>query len=110
MDGTVIRTVIAFVIAPLVIPFALALVYLVCDLVHLPGFEAESYGGIVNGVSVTSAFAVPIGYLVTLMGAVPAFFIFRRKGWFQLRHYLVLGIILGAMPFAAYDLYILAYE
>lgn len=92
------RLAIAFLVAPLATPFAIWLTFsaawlLQADLAHQP------YQLVVINTTGVSRLATPIAAVVTLVGAVPAYWLFRRMRWLGLKHFLALGVILGWAPF-----------
>ena len=110
MKGIVLRATSGFLVSPMIIPFTIWVVYSLCYLVHVPGFAAYDYSTVRGWASTMSFIAVVIGYLITIVFAVPGFVLFRRRGWSKGRHYLTLGACLGALPFVAYDVYALAFD
>ena len=95
------KTVVAFAIAPLVIP----IIFVLCDLL-VPGLLSA-------GAPLPAAYraneglrigliAMGIGYVVTLIGAVPIHFLFVRRGWTSWWRYVFLGVFLGITPWLIY--------
>lgn len=68
------------------------------------------YARLMGNVWVWSAYAVPVAYFVTLLGAVPAYYWLRRRGSMGLRHFVALGAVLGALPFLLFDVWAVFYE
>jgi len=96
-----IKTVAGFVIAPVVIP----LVFVVCDLL-VPGVISAGAplpvsGRLREGFGV-GMIGMVLGYVVTLLGAVPMHVLFVRRGWTRWWMYAALGAILGIAPWLIY--------
>ena len=100
------KTVLAFAIAPLVIP----LIFVLCDLLvpgllsagtPLPAAYRASEGFRIGLI------AMGVGYVVTLIGAVPIHFSFVRRRWTSWWRYVCLGVFLGITPWLVYGLTLL---
>ena len=97
-----IRTIIGFGLAPLMIP----LVMVACALLRVPlpltvvGEQSLQFSAS-EGLGL-GKIALLLGYIVTLVGAVPAHLQFMRRGWTRSWMYGALGALLGTIPWLIY--------
>jgi hypothetical protein len=54
---------------------------------------------VVQDATIVSRLAIEIAGVVTLVGGVPAYWLFRRMRWLRLEHFAALGVVLGWVPF-----------
>jgi hypothetical protein len=97
-----IRPAIAFLIAPLATGVAIWLTLSalwLLDVRILFITAHEPYQFVVRDAILVSRLAIRLAGVVTLLGAVPAYWLFRRRRWLRLGHFVVLGIVLGWVPF-----------
>jgi len=85
------RTVVAFVVAPLIVPFVF----------YLP-FPGESAGAsnpsalsLLVGLLIVSLYALPIAYVAEFLLGVPAWMVFRRYGVRSLPAFAAAGALIG---------------
>jgi len=96
------RIVIGFLVAPFATPFAIWLSFSLLYILGVENFRGRSYGSVLTGTSVFSAYAIPLAAIVTLVGAVPTFYFLNRRQLIDLRHLFLAGIILGLLPFVLF--------
>jgi hypothetical protein len=98
--GRFVRLAIAFLIAPLATGGAIWLTFTALWLLgwHFFVFPHEPYQRVVQDATIVSRLAIEIAGVVTLVGGVPAYWLFRRMRWLRLEHFAVLGVVLGWVP------------
>jgi hypothetical protein len=97
-----VRLAIAFLIAPLATGGVIWLTVFVPWLLgwhFLFVFPHEPYRRVVQVATIVAMLAIEIAGVVTLVGGVPAYWLFRRMRWLRLGHFAVLGVVLGWVPF-----------
>jgi hypothetical protein len=96
-----LRLAIAFLIAPIATGGAIWLTFSVLWLLgwHFLVFPHEPYQRVVQDATIVSRLGTEIAAVVTLVGGVPASWLFRRMRWLRLGHFAVLGVVLGWVPF-----------
>jgi hypothetical protein len=100
----------AFLISPLATPVAIWALFTGLYVLGIGWFAGREYAVVLNNVLLFGFFATPVAYVVTLLGALPLYRFARRKGWLRLRHCVLFGACLGALPFLLFDAYIAVYE
>lgn len=96
-----VRLAVAFLIAPMATGGVIWLTFSVMWLLgwHFFVFPHEPYERMVQDATIVSRLAIEIAGVVTLVGGVPAYWLFRRMRWLRLGHFAVLGVVLGWVPF-----------
>jgi hypothetical protein len=92
------RTMIAFLIAPLVIPVGLSVAAVVS-----PGDSPVSLTDFLLLIVLFSFYALPVAYLLELIVGLPAWLVFRRHGIRAWSAFAVGGAALGMIYSAAYS-------
>jgi hypothetical protein len=97
----IVRLAIAFLIAPLATGGVIWLTLFVPWLLdwHFFVFPYEPYQRVVQVATIVAGLAIEIAGVVTLVGGVPAYLLFRRMRWLRLEHFALLGVVLGWVPF-----------
>jgi hypothetical protein len=104
------KVVIGFLAAPCVTPLAIWVCFSLFYLFGIGGFERGGYGLVLSTTWLFADFATPIAYVATIIGAVPAFILFRRRHLLGLKHLVTLGTALGLLPFLVYFAYVALWE
>src|SRR5260370_10515112 len=96
-DMTRFRTIMAFLIAPLIIPVGLSVAALVS-----PGDSPISLTDFLGLIMLFSLYALPVAYVLELLLGLPAWLFFRRHGIRAWSAYAIGGALLGVSCFSAY--------
>src|SRR5689334_10024005 len=97
-DATInlIRSITGFLIAPLVIPAVMVVGFFIFN--HLGVTEIIPAHTFQESV-IWGIFVMCIGYVLTLIAAVPGHIWFLRRGWHDWWMYALLGAAIGSAPF-----------
>ncbi len=96
------RTVLAFLVAPLAIPFVFLLVFLLGPIFSEPGNSSGSFlvksGNFLAGLLLFSAYGIVIGYLCELTLGLAVWIIFKRLGVRSTLAFAAAGAVMGWLP------------
>jgi len=104
------RFVVGFLVAPLIIPIALLSVFTVASYVDIPKFRARDFAELLSRTLGFSVLVLIIGYLVTLLIAMPVVAWLLGRGQATRTRILALGAGLGGLPFLVYFGYVVVWE
>lgn len=91
-------------LAPLATPLTIWVMFTVLYVIGAGWFADKRYSLVLDNVVVYALVGTPIAYVVTLAGGVPGYRLLFRRGRLSLSHFVVLGAVLGALPFVVFDI------
>jgi hypothetical protein len=104
------RVVLGFVAALLAVPLAIFVVFSVMQILGLGWQRGTGFFEVMIGTLTFSWVAVPMALGVILLFALPTYIVSARRGRSSLFYYVVVGLVLGALPFLLFDIYVAAFD
>lgn len=102
------RVVVGVIAATCATPLAVAAIFSALYGLQLSWFEGKHWETVVSNIALYAAFSAPIAFFVTIAAGAPIAHRLAHSGHTGLFRYALLGMILGAAPFALFDGYIIA--
>ena len=100
------RVVVGFCVAPFATPLAILFVFSLLHLFGVGELGDADFQSLLASVAIFAIFATPIAIGMTVLGAIPAFVLLRRRNRLRLRDFARVGIVLGGLPFLVFFVWV----
>ncbi|HEV8660658.1 MAG TPA: hypothetical protein VGS96_18790 [Thermoanaerobaculia bacterium] len=93
-----LKTIAAFALAPLATPLAIAVAFLLADVLGIGWFAGKNLGLVLSNATLYAIWSLPLAYASAILLGVPAYVLARNRRWFSFSQFLTIGIAVAVIP------------
>ncbi len=109
-EGEGMRKGVGIVLATLATPAAIGALFIILTLLGIGWFADKDWTLVLSNVQTYAVVASPLALVVSLFVGMPLGNRLAKRGRTGPTAFLILGAVLGALPFLLFDAYVVAYE